>query len=82
LYTGGEFTDAGGNPASDIALWSGCGSNECYADFTGDGTLDLFDFLGFVNAFNASDPAADCLADGVFDLFDFLCFVNAFNAGC
>ncbi len=54
----------------------------CYADFTGDGVLDLFDFLGFVNLFNAEDPAADCVDDGVFDLFDFLCFVNAFNAGC
>jgi hypothetical protein len=54
----------------------------CYPDFTGDGTLDLFDFLAFVNAFNAQDPSADCVADGTFDLFDFLCFVNAFNAGC
>jgi hypothetical protein len=44
--------------------------------------LDLFDFLEFVNLFNASDPAADCDGNGVFDLFDFLCFVNAFNAGC
>jgi hypothetical protein len=54
----------------------------CYPDFTGDGTLDLFDFLAFVNAFNAHDPSADCIPDGTLDLFDFLCFVNAFNAGC
>jgi hypothetical protein len=54
----------------------------CYADFTGDGVLDLFDFLAYVNAFNAADPAADCTGDGVLDLFDFLCFVNAFNNGC
>jgi hypothetical protein len=54
----------------------------CYADFTGDGALDLFDFLSFVNAFNAEDPAADCDRNGVFDLFDCLAFVNAFNAGC
>ncbi len=54
----------------------------CYADFNHDHVLDLFDFLAFVNAFNAADPSADCTADGSFDLFDFLCFVNAFNAGC
>jgi hypothetical protein len=54
----------------------------CYPDLDGDGTLDLFDFLAFVNLFNAGDDAADCSPDGIFDLFDFLCFVNAFNAGC
>jgi hypothetical protein len=54
----------------------------CYPDFTGDGVLDLFDFLEYVNAFNAADPGADCTGEGTFDLFDFLCFVNAFNAGC
>jgi hypothetical protein len=54
----------------------------CYADFTGDGVLDLFDFLGYVNAFNAGEGGADCDGNGVLDLFDFLCFVNAFNAGC
>jgi hypothetical protein len=54
----------------------------CYADFDGDGELTLFDFLGFVNEFNAGEDRADCTADGAFDLFDFLCFVNAFNAGC
>jgi hypothetical protein len=58
-----------------------CG-NACYADFNGDGTLDLFDFLGFTNAFNAQDPEANCDGQGGFDLFDFLCFTNEFNAGC
>jgi photosystem II stability/assembly factor-like uncharacterized protein len=54
----------------------------CAADCTADSTLDLFDFLCFVNLFNAQNPAADCTADGAFDLFDFLCFVNQFNEGC
>jgi hypothetical protein len=58
------------------------GLDDCYADLDGSGSLDLFDFLAFVNLFNAGDPAADCDASGGFDLFDFLCFVNAFNAGC
>ena len=54
----------------------------CYPDFNGDGSLDLFDFLAFVNSFNADEPGADCTGDGTLDLFDFLCFVNSFNAGC
>jgi hypothetical protein len=54
----------------------------CPADLSLDGALDLFDFLAFVNLFNAADPQADCDGDGEFTLFDFLCFVNAFSAGC
>lgn len=54
----------------------------CYADFNGDGTLDLFDFLAFVSAFNAHQKSANCSKDESFDLFDFLCFSNAFNQGC
>jgi hypothetical protein len=54
----------------------------CYADFDGSGVLDLFDFLSFVNAFNAGEDRADCDGSVGLDLFDFLCFVNEFNAGC
>lgn len=54
----------------------------CEADLSGDGKLDLFDFLAFNNLFNHQDPLADCDANGAFDLFDFLCYVNLFNAGC
>jgi hypothetical protein len=57
-------------------------AKDCYADFTGDGALDLFDFLAFVNAFNAGNNSADCDASGGLDLFDFLCFTNVFNGGC
>jgi hypothetical protein len=55
---------------------------DCPADCDGDGALDLFDFLCFVNRFNTADPAADCDGDGEHSLFDFLCFVNLFNLGC
>jgi probable HAF family extracellular repeat protein len=57
-------------------------TNECYPDFTGEGDLDLFDFLEYVNAFNDGEDRADCTGEGALDLFDFLCFVNAFNDGC
>ncbi len=54
----------------------------CYADFDGDASLTIFDFLAFQNAFDASDLAADCDGDGSLTIFDFLCFQNAFSAGC
>jgi hypothetical protein len=57
-------------------------SEPCYPDFTQDGTLDLFDFLGYLNVFNDGNESADCDQNGPLDLFDFLCFVNAFNQGC
>jgi hypothetical protein len=60
----------------------GCASQPCPADCDGSGSLDLFDFLCFVNAYTNGEPAADCDGDGGLTLFDFLCFVNAFNAGC
>jgi hypothetical protein len=57
-------------------------SQPCYADFDQDGSLTIFDFLGFQNAFDAGDLLADCDADGSLTIFDFLCFQNLFDAGC
>ncbi|MEQ8318377.1 MAG: lamin tail domain-containing protein [Phycisphaerales bacterium] len=54
----------------------------CPADFDGDGSLTLFDFLAFSNAFDSGDPRADFDGDGSLTLFDFLAFSNAFDAGC
>jgi hypothetical protein len=84
LMVGGSFKLAGGRPSDFIARYNACPS-ECAADCdqsTGAGNLDIFDFLCFVNAFNAGEAGADCTADGGLDIFDFLCFVNAFNGGC
>jgi hypothetical protein len=76
-----EDLDGNGRIGVNFSLF-GRPQDLCEADFDGSGTLDLFDFLAFVNAFNGGEERADCTADGAFDLFDFLCFVNAFNQGC
>lgn len=55
---------------------------ECAADFNNDGTVNTLDFLDFLNAYNAGDPAADFNADGIINTLDFLDFLNAFNSGC
>jgi hypothetical protein len=76
----GSLVEAG---VDDIQLMiTGCPEDGCYPDLDGNGALDLFDFLEFVNLFNGGDDVADCTGEGTFDLFDFLCFVNAFNQGC
>jgi hypothetical protein len=80
LYAAGTFNEAGGVPAQNIAVW-GCGK-PCPADCDASGGLDLFDFLCFVNRYNAGDSFGDCTDDGTFDFFDFVCFINLFNAGC
>jgi hypothetical protein len=82
----GPWNPAEGIPGTDserdVFRINGTLVSECYPDFTGDGTLDLFDFLSYVNAFNSGEDRADCTGDGLLDLFDFLCFVNAFSEGC
>ena len=66
----------------------------CPADFNGDGVLDFFDMLDFVDAFSnygddttfsnawKSSGQADVNGDGTVDFFDYLDFVDMFNAGC
>ena len=51
------------------------------ADVNGDGSLDLFDFLAFQNAFAAGEAIADFDGDCSLTLFDFLAFQNAFGGG-
>jgi len=59
---------------------------DCDQGSSAPGTLDVFDFLCFQDAFANSDPYA-CNFDtstgmGVCDTFDFLAFQDAFTAGC
>ncbi len=54
----------------------------CRADLTGDGELNIFDFLEFQNLFASGDPRADFDGDGDLTIFDFLEFQNDFSAGC
>lgn len=57
-------------------------SNPCPADFNYDGIADFFDYLDFVAALEAEDPAADFNHDQIVDFFDYLDFVSAVETGC
>lgn len=58
------------------------GSPICAPDMTGDGVLDLFDWLAFVSFFIAGSTRADCDGDHAVTVLDFSCFGHAFAAGC
>jgi hypothetical protein len=55
---------------------------ECEADFDSNGQLDFFDYLDFIAAFAAADPAADFDGNGQIDFLDYLDFIAAFDSGC
>jgi len=54
----------------------------CPADFNGDGSLDVLDFVALQQAWQAGDDAADVNGDGVLDLLDFVAFQTVFQEGC
>jgi hypothetical protein len=80
LFATGVFHYAGGYPSTGFAAWIPC--EPCTADLDGSGSLDLFDFLTFVNLFGAGDPQVDCDGDGVLAAADFACYMALFAAGC
>ncbi len=55
---------------------------DCPADWNDDDTVDFFDYLDFLDAFNSGTLAGDFNDDQVVDFFDYLDFVNAFASGC
>lgn len=54
----------------------------CVADFNGDGSLNILDFVAYQTAFIAGDDAADVNGDGELNVLDFVAFQAAFVAGC
>jgi glucose/arabinose dehydrogenase len=71
--------DADNNGIPDSCETTGCNDADIAEPF---GTLNIFDALAFVDAYNNEDPIADFTMDGNFDIFDVLAFVEAYNAGC
>ena len=57
-------------------------TDSCRADFNGDGQVDFFDYLDFVQAYSDENPRADFNGDGQIDFFDYLDFVQAYSEGC
>ena len=85
-----DCNDKGALDACDIAFGTSEDANGdgrpdecgCRADFNGDGAVNTLDFLDYLNAFNAGDPAADFDENGQVNTRDFIAFLNAFSEGC
>ncbi len=54
----------------------------CPGDFNNSGTVDIFDLLGFIDAYTTGNTAADFNNSGTVDIFDLLGYLDAYNAGC
>jgi hypothetical protein len=62
---------------------SGPGSPVCEADFNGDGAINFFDMIDFINAYLAQDPAADIMPPfGVWNFLDIQMFITRLRVGC
>jgi hypothetical protein len=81
VMVAGETTGVFGGAAYGL-LDAFVGAFGCYADCDANGSLDVFDFLCFQDAFVSTAPYADCDGNSSFDVFDFLCFQDAFVTGC
>jgi hypothetical protein len=57
-------------------------SGSCAVDITGDGQVNLQDFLAFLQLFASGDPRADFDGNTSVNIQDFLAFLQAFAAGC
>jgi hypothetical protein len=56
--------------------------SRCAVDFSGDGSVNVQDFLAFLQAFSAGEARADFDASGSVNVQDFLAFLSAYAAGC
>lgn len=63
----GEWVDGGGNVFDDS-----CGEDDCPADVSGDGSVNVADLLAIIDAWGGSDPDADINDDGIVNVIDLL----------
>ena len=54
----------------------------CSADLTGDGAVDVFDLLAYLDLWFAASPRADLDGSTTIDVFDLLAYVSEWFAGC
>jgi probable HAF family extracellular repeat protein len=54
----------------------------CPVDMTGDGAVNVSDFLAFLSDYAAGATRSDFNADGQVNVSDFLAFLGAYAAGC
>ena len=76
-----DDTGIGTPPIVDIGVFE-FQEDSCPGDFTGDGVVNIIDFLAFLGAYSFGDSLADLNGDNRITILDFILFLNAFNEGC
>ncbi|MCA9279575.1 MAG: hypothetical protein H6815_00905 [Phycisphaeraceae bacterium] len=66
----------------DVAIVAGGDATGCYPDCDTSGSLNIFDYICYGNAYSTGDPYADCDGSGSLNIFDYICYGNAYAAGC
>lgn len=77
-----DLTTPGMDAHFALVIQGGDVRKVCKADFDGDGTLSVFDFIAYQAAFDAGDMRADFDEDGELSVFDYLLFQSRFLMGC
>jgi len=70
----------------DVDLSGGGGAHPgvsgCPADVNGDGVLNFFDVLAYLENFSSGHPSADLNGDDELNFFDVLLFLEVFSSNC
>jgi uncharacterized membrane protein len=72
----------GADPSGRQQGWIAQLSSPCAVDIDGSGTVNVADFLAFLQLYAAADPRADMTGDGSINVQDFLRVLALFAAGC
>lgn len=54
----------------------------CAGDYNADGSIDIFDALGYLNDWSSQAERADLTEDGLLDVWDVMRFLNLFSSAC
>lgn len=65
-----------------LGLLVGCGIPNCPADCDASGSLNVVDYICFINDYAARRPYANAQPDAVFNIQDFVAFMARYAAGC
>lgn len=71
----------GGSLDVDLVIYAS--PDTCPSDINGDGVVNFFDLAGYIDLYNAGDPAADLAQPlGIINFFDLAAYLDLYNTGC
>jgi len=83
LFIGGQVFGAAGGTSPHVLQLVGCPN--CYADCDLSGSLNVNDFICYINKYAAKAPEAECDSSTTaptMTISDFVCYISKYTAGC